>query len=154
MYDYVTFVDGKIVKSPTDVGEDCSMNEGPTNGLPNVEGLFHQIDRDDNPDTSIMNTVDLKNDNNRKVTTSVPVKGFKLFLLLMGTNNFLVKDAQNRLMQMFVAANPCPSNYCNDEHWMQWLTNEGSVTLESVTGAGDSGHLHCGGVNRLSHPSG
>lgn len=93
MYDYVTFVAGKIVKAPTDVGEDCIMNEGPSDSIANVNALFNQMDRDDNPDTSIMNTIDEKNDNNRKVTTSVPVKGFKLFLLLMGTNNFLVKVA-------------------------------------------------------------
>ena len=91
MYDYVTFVGGKIVKAPTDVGEDCVMNEGPSDGINNVNGLFHQIDRDDNSNTVVKNTIDEKNDNNRKVTTSVPVKGFKLFLLLMGTNNFLIK---------------------------------------------------------------
>lgn len=82
-----------------------------------MEGLFNQIDRDDDPHNSIMNTVDLNNTNNRKQTTAEPLAGWKLFLVLLGVNNMFDAQLQTRYQQMLIACNPICASAPNDTMW-------------------------------------
>jgi hypothetical protein len=83
-----------------------------------VKALFDQIDRDDEPDCPIISTVDANRTNNRKTSTSEPIKGFKLFLVVVGKNNLLQQQAEHRYRQMLIACYLCPTNGPNDDTWM------------------------------------
>lgn len=151
LYDYVVFMGGKLIKVPLDVGYDVVMNEGPNDRYENVNGLFNQIDRDEDPDAAIISTCDPNNTNNRQQTTAEPVSGFKMFLLLIGKNNMLESKAETRYAQMMIPAYPCPTNHSNDQEWAIRLSRNGEADDFMDTENVDSNQLHGGGINSDSN---
>lgn len=149
LYDYVTFMDGKIINAPTNVGEDTAMTEGPSARKENLEGLFNQIDRDDDPHNSIMNTVDLNQNNNRKQTTAEPLAGWKLFLVLIGVNNTFEAVLQTRYQQMLIACNPVCASAPNDDFWTMRVSAGGDVDEGADYDRMDEMQLHKGGINQV-----
>jgi hypothetical protein len=151
LYDYCTFVESKLTYVPEDVGFDVAMNEGPENSYDIVKALFDQVDRDDEPDCPIISTADPNRTNNRKTSTSEPLKGFKLFLTFMGKNNLLEPKAEHRYLQMLIASYLCPTNGPNDDAWM---TNGLGVAYEApyVQDSASWSRLGRKGVNKVAMP--
>lgn len=151
LYDYCTFVESKLTYVPEDVGFDVAMNEGPENSYDIVKALFDQIDRDDEPDCPIISTADPARTNNRKTSTSEPIKGFKLFLVLLGKNNLLEPKAEHRYLQMLIASFLAPTNGPNDDAWM---TNGTAASYEAPSNliARNWNRLGTRGVNKVAMP--
>jgi hypothetical protein len=123
---------------------------GPENSYDIVKALFDQIDRDDEPDCPIISTADPARTNNRKTSTSEPIKGFKLHLVLVGKNNLLECKAEQRYLQMLIACYLSPTNGPNDDAWM---TNGVLASYEAPHAhAGDWHRLGKAGVNKVAMP--